>query len=174
MADQYADTPFSAEVNDMTFTFIQSEIDAADVVEKSNGQLHLLNNHTSVQANVLATDNGYKDIKLEIEGEVFHVQLKDELDLQLDQMGLQSGDGRQVSDVKAPMPGLVLQIDVEEGQKVTEGDKLLILVAMKMENIILAPQGARVKKIHVAAGVAVNKGQVLIELDSITSENLIE
>ena len=63
------------------------------------------------------------------------------------------------------MPGLVLQIAVQDGQQVNEGDKILILEAMKMENSILVHADAMIKKIIVSAGQAVEKGQVLVELE---------
>jgi biotin carboxyl carrier protein len=63
------------------------------------------------------------------------------------------------------MPGLVLEIAVSEGQQVREGDKVLILVAMKMENSIIINTDATIKRIAVSAGEAVEKGQVLVELD---------
>ena len=62
------------------------------------------------------------------------------------------------------MPGLVLEIAVSDGQEVNEGDKMLVLEAMKMENSILIQTNATIKKVIVTAGQAVEKGQVLIEL----------
>ncbi len=64
--------------------------------------------------------------------------------------------------VEAPMPGLIVRIDVEEGDEVQEGDELLILEAMKMENSIYAPVSGVVKKIYVKEGDNVEKDQVLV------------
>lgn len=165
MDDHQKEKLYSAEVNGMHFTFTQAELDEADVVDAGNGRLHLLDGPSSIHAHVLDAASGWKEQKMEMDGEIYHVQLADELDVMLDEMGFQSAAGRELGDIKAPMPGLVLQVHVEEGQRVMEGDKLLILVAMKMENSILAQQGAVVKKVHVEAGIAVDKGQVLIELE---------
>jgi biotin carboxyl carrier protein len=63
------------------------------------------------------------------------------------------------------MPGLVLEINVIAGDEVVEGQKILILEAMKMENSILIHTNARIKKVVVSAGQAVDKGQVLVELE---------
>ena len=63
------------------------------------------------------------------------------------------------------MPGMVLQINVTEGQLVHAGDKILILEAMKMENSILVQADAVIKRIAITRGQAVEKGQVLIELE---------
>ncbi len=66
--------------------------------------------------------------------------------------------------VKAPMPGLVVRIEVAEGDVVAAGAGLLVLEAMKMENELKAPAAGTVRAIRVSAGQAVEKGQVLLEL----------
>jgi len=70
-----------------------------------------------------------------------------------------------MDNVKAPMPGLVLDILVEPGQSVQKGDNLLILEAMKMENIIKASGSGVVKNIPVHKKDAVEKNQLLIEME---------
>ena len=81
-------------------------------------------------------------------------------------MGLSVGGSQKVNVVKAPMPGLVLQITATLGQDVQKGDTLLILEAMKMENVIKATGEGRVKSIAVQQGAAVEKGQLLIEFEA--------
>ena len=80
-------------------------------------------------------------------------------------MGFGIAAAKQIKEIKAPMPGLVLEIAVRDGQEVNEGDKMLILEAMKMENSILIHANATIKKVIVKKGQAVEKGQVLIELE---------
>lgn len=63
------------------------------------------------------------------------------------------------------MPGLVLQILVEPGQLVQKGDALLLLEAMKMENVIKAASNGQVKTVAVQKGAAVDKGQLLLEME---------
>ena len=65
--------------------------------------------------------------------------------------------------LKAPMPGLVVRVAVGEGDAVEEGDTVLIVEAMKMENELRAPGAAKVTRLHAAPGEAVEKGQVLVE-----------
>lgn len=64
--------------------------------------------------------------------------------------------------VKSPMPGSILKINVSEGQKVNEGDVLLILEAMKMENEVIAPKAGTVAQIAVAKGAVVETGAPLL------------
>lgn len=68
-------------------------------------------------------------------------------------------------EMTAPMPGKILKLMVTEGQRVTAGEGLFILEAMKMENEVRAPQQAVVKKIHVQEGDLVSVGEVVLELD---------
>ena len=82
----------------------------------------------------------------------------------LENMGFGHIANKQITEIKAPMPGLVLEIAVAEGDAVKEGSKIMILEAMKMENSILIHVDAIIKKINVSKGQAVEKGQVLVEL----------
>ena len=66
--------------------------------------------------------------------------------------------------VRAPMPGLVLRLEVETGQEVAAGGGLVVLEAMKMENEIRSPGPGRVKAILVEPGQAVEKGAPLVEV----------
>ena len=67
------------------------------------------------------------------------------------------------SDLKAPMPGLVVDVTVSPGDQVKKGDKLLVLEAMKMENILKAPADATVKGVNISKGKTVEKNEVLIQ-----------
>ena len=70
-----------------------------------------------------------------------------------------AGDGERVD---APMPGTILKVNVAAGQTVKEGDLLVILEAMKMENEIFAPKGGTVTQVLVEKGASVNTGDVLL------------
>jgi len=72
-----------------------------------------------------------------------------------------SGDGR----IKAPIPGLITKVFVEPGQAVNEGDSILILEAMKMENVMSAPKAGVVGAINVSAGKTVSLGDVLVYIE---------
>ena len=74
--------------------------------------------------------------------------------------------GSKASKLKAPMPGKVLEVMVEVGQEVAKGEGLLILEAMKMENVLKAEDGGIVKSVNVSVGEAVEKNNVLIEFES--------
>lgn len=67
--------------------------------------------------------------------------------------------------VKAPMPGTILKINVNEGETVKKGQVLLILEAMKMENEILAPRDGKVVNIAISQGASVNTGDDMVVLE---------
>jgi biotin carboxyl carrier protein len=73
--------------------------------------------------------------------------------------------GRLSPEVRSPMPGKILQVLVEEGMEVEDGQALVLLEAMKMENTLAAEGAARVKKVHITPGDLVDLGQLLVELE---------
>jgi len=156
---------FKVKANDFVFFFDQAAIDAADFFKKSPDEFNLIMEHRSVNARLLEADMNGKKIKLEVDGASFEMEIKDPLDQMLDSMGFSSASTKHIKEIKAPMPGLVLDIAVKEGQEVKEGDRILILEAMKMENSIMIQTNAVIKRIAVTPGQAVDKGQVLVELD---------
>lgn len=156
---------FQVKVNDNLFSFTREEIENFDVLRHSPLAFNVINKHQSINTHIIASDLQNKKITIEVDGTNFEVEIKTELDLMLNQMGFSAVSAKQIKEIKAPMPGLVLEINVKEGQHVNEGDKLLILEAMKMENSIVIQAPAIIKKIIVKAGQAVEKGQLLIELE---------
>ena len=105
-----------------------------------------------------------KSVLLKINQNKYTVQLKDKYDDLLKKLGFDLGAGKKQNSIKAPMPGLVLKLLVEEGAAIKKGDPLIILEAMKMENILKSPADAIVKKISISKGNTVEKNQLLIEL----------
>jgi acetyl/propionyl-CoA carboxylase alpha subunit len=157
--------PYKVKANEYEFSFLKEQIDAIDLVQKSPVEFNLLKDHRSVNAKLVAADSTGKKLTIEVDGENFDIEIKEELDQMLEKMGFGAVANKHIKEIKAPMPGLVLEIAVSEGQKVLEGEKVLILVAMKMENSIMIHTTATIKRIAVSAGQAVDKGQVLVELE---------
>jgi acetyl/propionyl-CoA carboxylase alpha subunit len=91
--------------------------------------------------------------------------LKDRIDLLLEGMGLHAKVTNKINHLKAPMPGLIHSVAVKEGDKVSKGDILLVLVAMKMENVIKAAGDGTVKSMKIIAGQTVEKNQVMLEFE---------
>ncbi|HCR55202.1 MAG TPA: acetyl-CoA carboxylase biotin carboxyl carrier protein subunit, partial [Cytophagales bacterium] len=117
----------------------------------------------SYRAEVVKADYTAKTFILKINGRKYTVDVKDKFELLLEKMGMNAGTSGKINSIKAPMPGLIIALKVKAGDEVKTGDQLLILEAMKMENIIKSPGEGIVKAVKVEKGNSVEKGQVLIE-----------
>lgn len=114
---------------------------------------------------VLELDRASRKMKLRMGGRTWNLEIREPLDALLDRLGMKETQHSAVQEILAPMPGLVLRLDVKSGQQVQKGDSLLVLEAMKMENVFKAPQDGIVRDIRVRARQAVEKGQVLLVLE---------
>ncbi len=102
--------------------------------------------------------------RLSLRGERLDVDVVDERQHAIRNLLGRSGPAPAGGTIKAPMPGLVVRVLVEEGQRVPAGAGVVVVEAMKMENQLTAPIGGVVKKVLVVPGAAVEKGQVLAEI----------
>ncbi len=158
--------PFKVAVNGhYEFDLQPDEARNLDIIPNGDGTYHLLHNGHSYHIEVLASDYASRICTLRIEGAEYTVRIADYYERLVHQLGLTIGGAQKVNDVKAPMPGLVISVLVEPGQSVQKGDPLLILEAMKMENIIKATGEGVVKTVHTQKGQAVEKGHVLLEFE---------
>lgn len=103
--------------------------------------------------------------EIEISGQRFEVQVEDERERAL--LGsLKSGQAVGEVTMRAPMPGLVLNVLKEVGDTVERGETVAVLEAMKMENDLAAPHGGTIKSVRVSKGQTVNQGDVLLLISS--------
>ncbi len=100
-----------------------------------------------------------------VNGQKQIIEIKDKYDDLLKQLGMDKLMGNKINLLKAPMPGLVLKVMVTEGKVIKKGDGLIVLEAMKMENIIKASADGIVKKIHIEEKNTVDKNQKMIEFE---------
>ncbi|MFC5269012.1 acetyl-CoA carboxylase biotin carboxyl carrier protein subunit [Adhaeribacter terreus] len=134
-----------------------------DLVPLDVNRFHIIKNNVSYMAELVEADYKAKTFTLKINDTLHTVSVKDRFDMLLDQMGMSNAAAAKLNDIKAPMPGLVLDIKVKPGDEVKKGDQILILEAMKMENILKSPGDGVVKAIKVNVKDNVEKGQVLLE-----------
>lgn len=135
---------------------------APNVHAISENRYHLIVDHRGYQIEVVEKDEQAKSAVIMVNGKTYRVDLKDEKDRLLESLGLEVNSKSTVKDLKAPMPGLVLEVLVETGQQIEKGDQLLILEAMKMENLIKSPSNLTIKSIEVKKGDKIEKGQALL------------
>ena len=142
---------------------LNSEPFAWDISDLGGGRFHILYEGRSFNAEVVEADYATKNIVLKLNGQRVELQAKDRFDLLLERLGMANAATTKVNELKAPMPGLIVDIRVQPGQAVLKGDPLLVLEAMKMENILKAPADGTVSGLKVVLRDNVQKGQVLVQ-----------
>ncbi|HEA21871.1 MAG TPA: biotin/lipoyl-binding protein [Pricia antarctica] len=156
---------YSVKVDEEEFQLQNTDLGALDIDHIKGSDFHVLKNNSAFNVRLIESNFESQKLSLSVNGNVYHVEINDENDQMVQQMGLLTNTSQDVQDVKAPMPGLIIEILVEPGQTVEEGTPLLILSAMKMENQILARDSGKIKAIAVSVGDAVEKSQLVIEME---------
>lgn len=151
---------------DESFEFDLKTRDAyqLDLLKLSDNEFHVIKNGRSFNVKINESDFYNRKYVIKVNKSTYAVDISNPLDQLISEMGFSLGSSKKVNDVKAPMPGMILSVNVEEGQEVKEGDTLLILEAMKMENAISAPKDGIIKSINVKSNGTVEKGELMIEM----------
>ena len=129
----------------------------------SDRKVHLIVENKSLEAELISIEKDSKTIQIRLGNKTSTLQLKDRFDVLSEQMGMSSNSSQMLKEIKAPMPGLILDLKVKPGDEVKKGEVVLILEAMKMENIIKSPGDGVVKVVKVSLHQSVEKNQVLIQ-----------
>lgn len=133
-----------------------------DILKVNDRTFHIIFNDKSYQAELIDFDKTQKSCTVKVGNNIYPMQMSDQFDELLNQLGMDNLNSTKIAELKAPMPGLVLRVLASEGDKIEKGGNLLVLEAMKMENIIKAPADVTVKSLKIAAGDKVEKNQILM------------
>jgi biotin carboxyl carrier protein len=136
-----------------------------DMIEVHANAFHILRHNKGYNATLISFNAGDKTMVINVNGNDYEITIKDKYDLLLSQLGISVKSSAAVQHIKAPMPGLIIQVSAAEGDEVKKGDVLLILEAMKMENVIKSPRDGKIKKVHIQLRQAVEKNQVMVEFE---------
>ncbi|MFD2144838.1 biotin/lipoyl-containing protein [Mucilaginibacter antarcticus] len=134
----------------------------ADVSKVGPATWHIIDQLKSYNVELVNLDQITKTATIRVNNNTYQVTAKDKFDILLDKMGLSGLATAKISELKAPMPGLVLKTFVEDGTTVRKGESLFILEAMKMENIIKSPSDGIIRSVKIKPGDKVEKGQILL------------
>jgi len=157
---------FKVKVNQsQIFTLNQEQVVHLDVVSKGKKNFHILQNNKSFNAELINADFNDKSYIIKVNTNTYQIKIETELDQLIQEMGYTLGASKKTNFVKAPMPGLIIDVNIKKGDQVKEGDTLLVLEAMKMENALTSPKNAKIKSVLVKIGNTVEKGKLLIELE---------
>ncbi len=135
---------------------------SVDVIRLQGSTFHLLLDNRSMTLEVIRTNPVTRMLDVRVNSNRYQVQLKDRYDDLLHELGMDVASALKVNDLKAPMPGMVMEVHVADGQEVKQGDLLVTLEAMKMENTLKAAGDGVVSRVAVAKGQAVEKNEVLV------------
>lgn len=136
-----------------------------DLLRSGPGRFSVVHKGRSYDVLVLKEDAEANTWRLRIGSHVHTVKLEDERAKLLELLGVDRSARSMMRELKAPMPGLVLKVMVKAGESVRKNDPLLVLEAMKMENVIKSPGDATVKQVHADERSAVEKGQLLMSFE---------
>ncbi len=136
-----------------------------NMIALDEDKYHLIDATRGYSIDIVSMAIDQKRLELRINGKLMNILIQDPLDLIIQSMGYLNEENQVSQNVHAPMPGLVLEILTQEGQFLEKGHPILILEAMKMENLIKMPGPGKIHRIEIAKGETVDKGQLLIEIE---------
>ena len=153
-----------SQAADGTFQLDEQTV-APDIAQINTHQYHVIHQQRGYPVEVLLADPARKLFRYKIHDTIIEVTLRDELDQMVEQLGMSRADEQVIQEINAPMPGLILTIAVAQGQAVKQGESLLTLEAMKMENVIKSPVDGTIAALHVQKGDSVEKNQLLLRFE---------
>ncbi len=156
---------FELEVLSDSQVKLNSEIKELDVISLSSEKKHAIINNKSYSIEYVSFDKEKKIATIKVNNNSYQVSLKDKYDILLKELGMSNMANKVVKEIKAPMPGLVVSIDVKKGQEIKAGDSVIVLEAMKMENVLKSPVDGVIKNIKAIEATTVDKNAVLIEFE---------
>ena len=142
--------------------FVNGSEIVLDMKAGTGQHFHIIRESKSYRAEVVSFSHTEKTCVIRVNGNHYNLDIKDQFDELLHRLGMDTLNKTKIAELKAPMPGMVLKVLVNEGDTVKKGDNILILEAMKMENIIKSPADVAIKTIRVKPSDKVEKNQVMV------------
>ena len=142
---------------------INDKVAQYELLKISDTKFKIIKSNAIYDIEVL--DRAARSIRISVNGEEFNVEIETQIDQLLKELGMHDTGSASVKEIKAPMPGTILSISIESGQEVSKGDPILILEAMKMENVIKSPGDGVIDKLSVNVGDNVEKNQLLVSFE---------
>lgn len=158
------DDVFRVDLNDqLTEAIVEDTKVPLEVIVQGSGRILLRTGTKIYKIDNIEVDE--RNVSFSINGTYFETTVKDEQELLLEKLGFKAGATASAGSLNAPMPGKILELLISDGDSVEEGQPVLILEAMKMENELNSPSNGVVSKLHIQQGDNVEKNQILIDIE---------
>lgn len=156
---------FRVNVNqNQNFELNKDKLKELDLIQNGELKYHLLNENKSFQAEIIQADFYKREYTIVLNSKTYHLKISNALDLMIEKMGYSINGSKKLNAIHAPMPGIIIGLEIKQGDVVKEGDTVLILEAMKMENEIVSPVDGVVNKIHTSKSTTVSTGEPLVTI----------
>lgn len=142
--------------------FPVSDILGLPVLSQGNGHYSVIIDHKVHRVEVMEQNTPGRSFLIKIDQFQYKVHIVREIDKIVAEMGLETHLSKKADHLISPMPGMIKKVMVNVGDEVVAGQSLIVLEAMKMENVIKSPLDAKIKSIHFKSGEAVDKSEILI------------
>tara|TARA_B110000483_G_scaffold237704_1_gene312968 strand:- start:412 stop:897 length:486 start_codon:yes stop_codon:yes gene_type:complete len=145
----------------------QTDVDKFKVLEinYTKKEIILSNGSKKFECKILKENVIDQSYIVRINGEISTIRLIKQVEKTIEKLGIQKENQKNINVLKAPMPGLILDVVIKESELVKKGDPVIILEAMKMENILSSPVDGIVKEIKVNPQQTVEKNNILIKFE---------
>lgn len=163
--NQTTNKDYLVHIGERSYEVDEAEVAQLDLIESKENHFHLIHNDVGYEVEFRGVSADGKLVYMRVNERDYQAKISDKIDQLVQQMGLNTLGDQTGKDVFSPMPGLILDVLVVAGQEIEAGTPLLILEAMKMENVIKADGSGTVKTISIERGQAVDKRQLLIEIE---------
>lgn len=156
---------YTIHVDQQDFTLSTGDLSALDIHQATATDFHLLKDNKAFKVKLIAENMLKKTMTISVNGNLYAIKIEDTYDMMVKKMGLLEKVEALSNNIKAPMPGFIVDILVKAGDTIEDGTPLFVLSAMKMENVILSDGKGVVKTIEVKKEETVVKGQLIIEME---------
>ena len=155
----------TALLNNSTIVIDDLLLSDYSILKRSEKVILLLKDGIKYNCRLLYIDTDSNYLHLKVNGKLVKVTIKKDIELLLEKIGIGNKENSSVKELKAPMPGVVIEIKAREGEEIKKEAPLVILEAMKMENVLTSPVDGVISSIEVSEKETVEKNTLLIKFE---------